>query len=101
LYGLSWGSSVYAKVVAFNTYGYSNESPLSSPTVLMTNPDEPINLIENTNLRSFTQIAMVWDDGLSGNGSPVYAYVVSVAIGLDSTSFTVLDDNVITKNYIA
>lgn len=44
---------------------------------------------------------MVWSDGPSSNGSPISDYVVSVAIGIDSTDFSVLQDMVITKSYTA
>jgi hypothetical protein len=67
----------------------------------MTNPDAPINLIENTNLRTFNELALLWTDGASNNGSPISDYVVSVAIGIDSTEFSVLEDMVITKSYQA
>ena len=101
VYGLNWGDSVYAKVVAYNVYGPSNDSPLSNPTVLMTNPDPPINLIENTALRSFTQIALVWDDGVSNKGSSIVNYVVSIAQGANSVAFTVLENESLVKNYVA
>ncbi len=69
--------------------------------MLITNPDAPINLIENTSLRSFTQIAMTWQEGALANGSPVVDYTVSMAIGADSTDFNVLAENIITRSYIA
>lgn len=101
LYGLNWGDKIYAKIIAHNSYGDSPESPLSNPTVLMTNPDQPINLVENTNLRTFNELALVWTDGPSNNGSPISDYLISIAIGIDSTEFSVLEDMVITKSYIA
>ena len=54
LYGLYWGQEVYAKIVSFNLYGISQESLISNPTILMRNPDAPVDLTENTSLRSFT-----------------------------------------------
>lgn len=103
LYGLNWGDKVYAKVIAHNSYGDSEESPISNPTVLMTNPEAPINLIENTSLRTFNTLALVWTDGASANGDPISEYVVSVAIGIDATDndYSVLEEGVITKNYLA
>lgn len=84
LYGKQWGTSVYASVVAVNIYGASVNSPLSSPTVLMTNPDPPLSLTENTSLRSFTQVAFVWIDGLSNMGAPIIDYQISIADGIDA-----------------
>jgi hypothetical protein len=52
LYGLDWGTAVYSKFVAYNIYGDSLNSPISNPTILMTNPDAPINLVENYSLKT-------------------------------------------------
>lgn len=60
LYGLQWGTEVYAKVVAYNIYGDSVDSDISNPTILMTNPDAPVLLTENTSLRSFFDLAFAW-----------------------------------------
>jgi hypothetical protein len=69
----------------------------------MTNPEAPINLMENTSLRTFNTLALVWTDGSSANGDPISEYVVSVAIGIDATDndYSVLEEGVITKNYLA
>lgn len=101
LYGLAWGEEVYAKIVAYNIYGNSAESVLSNPTVLMADSDVPINLQENIALRSFTQVAFTWQDGLNNNGSPIVSYTVSVATGVGSTDFTVLQTGVPVKKYTA
>jgi hypothetical protein len=73
----------------------------SNPTVLVTNPDAPINLRENTLARSFTQIALAWDDGASSKGSPIIDYTVTYSIGLNSNTFVVLQSGVLLKNYIS
>ncbi len=101
MYGLTWGNKIYAKVVAYNIYGYSEDSPISNPTVLITNPDAPINLKENTLARSFTQISLVWEDGASSKGSPIIDYIVTYSIGLNSNNFVVLQSGVLLKTYIA
>lgn len=101
LYGLTWGDSVYAKVVAHNVYGDSQESALSNPTLLMTTADAPINLQELTSLRSANAIGMIWEDGASEFGAPVTDYTISIAIGLTSTDFTVLQELVLTKQFTA
>jgi len=38
-YGLNWGSSIFAKVIAYNSYGNSLASPIGNGAVLMTIPD--------------------------------------------------------------
>jgi len=78
--------------VTYNSFGDSDDSSLSNPTVLVTYPDAPISLIEITAGRSFNQIMLSWQDGDSGNGSPFVDYVVSMAIGAESDSFTVIAD---------
>jgi hypothetical protein len=54
VYNLIWGNNVYAKVQAINAYGTSVASALSAGTIIITYPDVPISLTENTALRSFT-----------------------------------------------
>ncbi len=91
LYGKQWGTSVYASVAAVNIYGSSLNSESSSPTVLMTNPDPPLGLTENTSLRSFTQVSFVWVDGLSNMGAPIIDYQISIADGIDANAtFSIL-----------
>ena len=48
---LPWGSIVYAKVVAFNAYGDSIESPVGSSNIIMTEPDAPVGLSEDGTFR--------------------------------------------------
>jgi len=43
-YHLPWGSSVFAKVVAFNIKGNSVESAAGNSAVILTIPDAPTNL---------------------------------------------------------
>ena len=43
-YLLAWGSGIYAKVTAINTYGNSAESSLGNGAIILTNPDAPLDL---------------------------------------------------------
>jgi hypothetical protein len=66
----------------------------------MTNPDAPVNLIENTSLRSFTQIAFVWQEGANNYGSAIIDYTLSIADGIESDAvFSVLQANILTKSF--
>ena len=47
-FSLSWGSAIYAKIVATNSVGNSNQSPIGNGAIITTNPDAPISLAENT-----------------------------------------------------
>jgi hypothetical protein len=44
---LPWGSSIFAKVIAVNLYGDSLISLEGNGAIITTNPDAPINLLEN------------------------------------------------------
>jgi hypothetical protein len=50
----------------------------------MTNPNEPVSFIENTNLRSFFDIAFTWVDGASNMGSVIIDYELSFALGIEA-----------------
>jgi len=47
-FSLPWGSSVYVKVIAANVYGSSVESLPGNGATIITLPDAPISLTENT-----------------------------------------------------
>ena len=51
-FSLEWGSSVYAKVVAINSYGNSLISNEGNGAVITTTPDAPISLAEDTSLKT-------------------------------------------------
>lgn len=43
-FNLSWGSSVFAKIIATNSYGDSITSSIGSGAIIATVPDAPIDL---------------------------------------------------------
>jgi len=47
-FNLPWGSSIYAKITAYNQYGDSDESNEGNGAKISTIPDSPINLAENS-----------------------------------------------------
>jgi hypothetical protein len=59
-YSLAWGANVYAKVVAINIYGQSDESIVGNGADIITSPDAPISLAENYALRSATSLSLTW-----------------------------------------
>jgi hypothetical protein len=59
-YDLPWGSSIYAKVIAINAYGYSTESLEGNGAIITTTPDVPTDLIEDYSLRTKSTLAIVW-----------------------------------------
>ena len=64
-FSLPWGSKVYAKVIAHNSYGDSVESNpgTGSEGVLMTYPDAPTTLTEVVSERAADSITFTWVDG--------------------------------------
>jgi hypothetical protein len=60
VYDLSWGSSIYAKLNAYNQYGYSDNSVVGNGAVILTNPDAPINVVEIIPARTPTTITIEW-----------------------------------------
>lgn len=59
-YSLPWGEHVYARVTAKNLYGDSTTSLEGNDAMITTNPDPPINLLEDTSQRTKAQLAITW-----------------------------------------
>ena len=76
-FNLSWGSSVFVKVLAFNSYGDSEVSDAGNGAVIITYADAPISLIENIAARSATSITFNWTAGATNGGSTVSGYRVN------------------------
>lgn len=64
------------KVTAYNSYGDSLESPIGSGAILVTYPDEPIDLQEVVAQRGPTQIGLVWSPGASNGGTSIIDYTL-------------------------
>ena len=88
-YSLSWGSSIYAKVVATNIYGNSAISLSGNGAVILTVPDSPTTIVENFALKSGTTISISWINGAHNGGAPVLDYTISYNSDT-STIYTVL-----------
>ena len=59
-FNLPWGSSIWAKVMATNSYGNSKVSEKGNGAKILTNPDAPVFLSENYQGRTATALALVW-----------------------------------------
>ena len=73
-FSLNWGDSVFATIIAVNTYGDSATSQPGNGAVIITYPDAPINLAEIVELRTSTSISFNWSEGLANGGSAVTDY---------------------------
>lgn len=96
-YYLPWGSSVYAQVQAYNSYGDSYFTEAGNGATIFTNPDAPINLqLDPTWTRTATQLAFQWEDGANDGGSSVVGYRIWYDQGVGE--WVLLNDQV-TTNY--
>jgi hypothetical protein len=68
---LHWGVSVYATVTAVNVYGSSLESSVGNGARILREPDAPVNLANNPNVTSGSQIGLTWAQGSENGGTPV------------------------------
>lgn len=59
-YHLTWGSSVFAKVMAINIKGNSLDSDEGNGAVILTVPDAPIELLDLKMITSSSQIGLSW-----------------------------------------
>jgi hypothetical protein len=60
-YSIPWGESVYAKVLAINAYGSSPYSDEGNGGVIITNPDSPVNIVEDITERALNAVAFSWE----------------------------------------
>lgn len=84
-FSLDWYDSVWAKLSATNEKGTSAESAEGNNAILMTRPDPPSNLIEETQYRTGYVLGLAWSPE-ADNGSPIIDYTISRAVGAGSFS---------------
>jgi hypothetical protein len=97
-YSLPWGSSVFAKVVAYNGNGDSLISDAGNGAVILTYPDVPTSLTETVAARTATSITFTWTAPATNGGTPVIDYDIfydqalltwtPLATRIASTSYT-------------
>jgi len=73
-FSLEWGSSVYAKVVATNSYGASLVSSEGNGAVITTAPDAPISLAEDVSLKTKSSISLTWSPAAFTGGAVIIDY---------------------------
>lgn len=84
-FSIPWGASIYAKIVTTNIYGDSAASEEGNGAIILTFPDEPINLANNLEVTWGSTIGLTWDEGDQNGGTPVVDYtVMSLASGSDT-----------------
>ncbi len=66
-------------MIALNIYGGSEISIAGNGAVIITNPDPPINLIENSELRNKTTLGIQWSPSSQTGGTSIIDYRVSIS----------------------
>lgn len=78
---LERGDSVFAVVVATNPIGGDSvQSEAGNGATIISAPDAPLNLAEDSALRTISTLGLTWSDGASDGGAPILDYRVSMAI---------------------
>ncbi len=73
-FSLPWGSTVVAKVLAINSLGSSDYSQIVSGANILTKPDAPTSLTEDTLLRSPNTLGITWITPTFNGGAPITDY---------------------------
>lgn len=73
-YDHPWGASIEVKVSATNIVGTSDFSTVENGAILLTYPDAPQNLADDTLVTSMYQIGLAWYAGANDGGTPVIDY---------------------------
>lgn len=76
-YNLDGGDSIYAKVVAVNSYGETAQSEEGNGAYYTRVPDIPINLAQDVALRTSTDEGITWSDGVNNGGVPIIDYRIN------------------------
>lgn len=98
-YSLEWGTSVYAKIRATNIKGTSTESNAGNGAIILTEPDPPVSLQENTAFRTATTLQIQWTAGAADGGTNVLDYAVYASA--DGAAHILLADGLAQTFYLA
>lgn len=74
---MTFGDSVFVKVVAINIYGESIESDAANGAIILQVPSAPVGLTNINITNSSSVIRLSWMNGLSTGGTPIIDYRVS------------------------
>ena len=89
-----WGEHIFAKVVALNVYGPSEESDVGDGAEIITYADAPVSLAEDYSQRTATSVRLVWSEGAANGGSTVISYQL-VYDNASGTDFVILESNIV------
>ena len=78
-FNLDWGTSVFAKVTASNSYGDSLTSLEGNGAVITTTPDVPTNIAEVYEQRTKSTLGLSWVAPVFTGGAVIEDYRVNIA----------------------
>jgi hypothetical protein len=81
-FDLTMGMYIYVKVIAYNSYGDSEESILNQGAQIVLVPDTPTDLRNDILITDAFQIGLEWTPGLSDGGEVVAFYKIMYDQGL-------------------
>lgn len=87
-YNLVTLDTIDAKVLATNVKGDSDQSASGNGAIIITAPDAPVNLLEDTSHRAATVLGLTWSEGAFNGGAVVTEYRINIAE--QGASFSVL-----------
>lgn len=89
-FNLDYGDSVYAKVNAINNEGESAYSQVGNGAVILTGPDPPTNLADNTYITNKDQVGLTWFKPDFEGGSPIIDYTITYAVNDGNNNYSEL-----------
>jgi hypothetical protein len=98
-FSLPWGEDVYAKIIATNMYGNSEQSLQGNGAMITINPDPPINIAEDYSLRDPTTLGITWSPAVFTGGDVIIDYRINIAE--QGGAFSVLASGLLTPDYTA
>lgn len=98
-YNLEWGSSVYAKIIATNSYGNSLESLEGNGAIITTTPDVPTSVIEVYADRTKSTLGLSWISPVFTGGDVIIDYRINIAE--QGGAFSVLESGITGTTYTA
>jgi hypothetical protein len=97
-FGLSWGSEVFANVIATNIYGDSDQSADGNGAVIVTSPDAPTDLAEVYEQRTKSTLGLTWTSPIFVGGTAILDY--SVLMAEQGKQLTLLQSGVTDTNLL-
>lgn len=91
-FNLPYGSSIFATVTAINVYDKSQTSLEGNGAIILREPDPPVNLANNPDITSGSQIGLTWAQGVNNGGTPVTDFTLAYKYG--SNDYAIVESGI-------